>query len=172
MKICTMLFVGLLLEASLFASESESDKKCIEDKGLEDKKPGITTMLYSSNDLLQSRRVQHLTVEKQRREALLILMCLRHFEDYKNNLSISPESKKKQDEYEKFNEQNKKLMNAAKLEQQLVLQEKKEAIKAECQRLKDLKTERLLEKKEGYKNFAVSRTRYSNLVKSSKPIKK
>ncbi len=163
MKICTMLFVGLLLEASLFASGFESEKKCIQNTGVEGNKVAETIMLYSTDGLLQERGQSILTAREQYLEEALASVCLHDYMTTIASLATSPDFKKKQEEFQKFRKENEVQLEVARAAAAVALQQKSDLIKTNRQRLKDDKVHRLLDKQNGYKEFTLTRTRYAAL---------
>lgn len=137
MKIYTILFVGLLLEASLYASkdlsreEFEKVSKCVIDNGCTEK-----IVLYTVKNSLD------LTAEEQQ----VIEAAIEE-----NNKMLSMLHDPKREEKIRFIQLQHDKFKVAKLAAEVALQQKREQIKIEHQRLKDQKAQRLLKKQEGYK---------------------
>lgn len=153
MKISAMLFGCLIVNIPFYASNQSffEERKIIINAGLEGKKSGLAILLYSSSDLLKQRNVA-VTDEERQRELLLEEACQSDFEDYKLNLSTSPDYPRIE-EIKKFKQQLSEKRQANKQLSVQVLQQRHDTIKEERQRLKEIKIDRLQEKQEGYKEF-------------------
>lgn len=149
MKIHAMLFVGLLLEASLFASkglaeeEFEKVSKCVIDNGCAEK-----IILYSVKNSLDLTAKEQQAIETAIEE---------------NNKMLSMLHDPKKEENIRFIQLQHDNYKAAKLAAEVALQRKRDDIQLERKRLKDVKSQQLLEKQQGYKEFAAARARYTEL---------